>query len=80
MIAKTLVDLFLGMLRVAFEGFEIVGLPYQVINTLSTITVYGIWIVGADILGIFVSMIIGWWTVKLVVGLVVWIWELLPLT
>lgn len=80
MIVEGLVDLFLGLLRGAFSGMEIVGLPYQLISTLSTLTVYGTWVVGADILAIFISMVVGWWAIKFVVGLIVWIWELLPLT
>jgi len=80
MIVETVVDLFFSMLSLAFSGLEIVGLPYQVINTLATISVYGVWIVGADILAIFVSLIVGWWLIKFVVGMVVWLWELLPLT
>lgn len=80
MIVETVVDLFFSMLSLAFSGLEIVGLPYQVINTLATISVYGVWIVGADILAIFVSLIVSWWLIKFVVGMVVWLWELLPLT
>lgn len=80
MIGETLIDLFFSILRAAFSGLEIVGLPYQAINALTTIMSYGIWIVGADIMVLFSSMIVGWWAVKLAVGLVVWIWELLPLT
>lgn len=80
MIVETVVDFFFAMMSTAFQGMEIIGLPYQVINTLQTILVYGTWIVGADILALFVSMVVGWWALKLGVGLVVFIWELLPLT
>lgn len=80
MIVESVVDLFFALMSQAFAGLEIIGLPYQVINTLQTILVYGTWIVGADILAIFVSTIVSWWTIKFVVGLVVFIWELLPLT
>lgn len=80
MIVNSLIDLFLGIVRLAFNGLEIVGLPLQYINTLSTITAYGIWIVGLDVMAIIVTTIVGWWTIKMTVGLVIWIWELLPLT
>lgn len=79
MIVGTLVDLFLGIIRGALSGFEIIGLPFQYINTLNTILVYGVWIVGVDIMALFVSTIVFWWTLKLIVGLIVWLWELLPL-
>lgn len=80
MIVSGTVDLFFAILRGAFSGLEIIGLPLQFINTLQTIMVYGVWIVGADVISIFVTTIIAWWTIKLAVGLVVWLWELLPLT
>lgn len=80
MIVESVVDLFFALMAQAFAGLEIIGLPFQVINTLQTILVYGTWIVGADIMAIFVATVVGWWTIKFVVGLVVFIWELLPLT
>ena len=80
MIVETTVQLFFAILRGAFSGLEVVGLPLQLINTLQTILVYGIWVVGADIIAIFVATIVAWWGIKFTVGLVIWIWELLPLT
>lgn len=62
------------------SGFEFVGLPMQYINSLQTILVYGIWVVGLDIMSLFAVTIVGWWSIKLTVGLLVWLWELLPLT
>ena len=80
MIVQSVVDLFFTVLGNAFGALEFIGLPLQYINTLQTILVYGVWVVGADIMALFVTMVVGWWTVKLAVGLVVWLWELLPLT
>lgn len=80
MIVGTLIDLFFGILRVAFGTFEAVQLPTQAIDVLSTLTVYGMWVVGVDILALFVGTIVFWWVTKFSVGLVVWIWERLPLT
>ena len=80
MIVESIVDLFFASLSQAFLGLEIVGLPLQYINTIQTIIVYGTWIVGADIIAIFVAMIATWWTTKFVIGLVIWVWELLPFT
>lgn len=78
MIVEGIVDLFFATLSQAFLGLEIVGLPLQYINALQTILVYGTWVVGADIMAIFVAMVVGWWSIKLSVGLVVWLWELIP--
>lgn len=80
MIVESVVDLFFNTVLLAFQGLEIVGLPFQTINALNTILVYGTWIVGADLMAIFATMIVTWWVIKLTVGLVIWIWELLPLT
>lgn len=80
MIVEGLVNMFLGILRGAFSGFELVGLPMQYINTLNTILVYGNWVVGVDIMAIFVGTVVFWWAIKLSVGLIIWLWELLPLT
>lgn len=80
MITESLLDLFLGIFRLLIGGFEIVGLPTQFINTLSTIMCYGTWVVGLDIMVIFVTNVIAWWTIKFSIGLFVWIWELLPFT
>ena len=80
MIVETIVDIFFNSLLGFFNGLELIGLPFQLINTLSTILVYGVWIVGADIMALFISMVVSWWVIKLTIGLVLWIWELLPLT
>ena len=80
MIVESVVDLFFALFSTAVSGLEIIGLPYQFINTLSTIFVYGTWVVGADIMALFVAQIVGWWIIKFTVGIVVWAWELLPLT
>lgn len=80
MIVETIVDFFFASLSQAFLGLEIIGLPMQYINTLQTILVYGTWVVGADIMAIFVALIVGWWTIKMIVGAIIWIWELIPFT
>ena len=80
MIVESVVDLFFSVMTMAFGGLEIIGLPLQTINTLQTILVYGVWVVGADIMALFVGLVVGWWGMKFIVGLVVWVWELLPLT
>lgn len=80
MIIEGTLDLFFSLLEMAFSGLEAIYLPTQLINTLSTLMCYGVWVVGVDVLGYFVSAVVFWWTLKFTVGLVVWVWELLPLT
>lgn len=80
MIFETIVDIFFSLLTTALSGFEAVGLPLQLINALSTIVCFGVWVVGADVLSLFVASVVGWWYVKFTAGLVIFVWELLPFT
>lgn len=80
MIVESLVDLFISIMRAALGGLEFVNLPLQLINTLSTILVYGNWVVGVDIMALFASSVIFWWVFKMSIGLIVWVWNQLPLT
>lgn len=80
MIGEVLIDLFFSLFRTLFSTLEFINLPTQAINALSTITVYGTWIVGADILALFVGSVVFWWGVHMSIGLAVWLWKMLPLT
>lgn len=80
MVGELLIDLFFSIFRGLFSAFEFVALPTQAIGALSTITVYGVWIVGADILALFVGSVVFWWGVHMSIGLAVWLWDRLPLT
>lgn len=80
MIVEGLVDLFYNMFLGLVSGLEFIGLPYQVINVLNTILCYGVWVIGADVLSLFAASVVTWWGIKFVVGVFVFVWELLPLT
>lgn len=80
MIGELLIDMFFGIFRVAFSGIEFVGLPYQFVNSVATIFAYGNWVVGTDILAIFAATVVFWWVFHMSIGLIVWLWKLLPLT
>lgn len=80
MIGEALISLFLSTFRLLFGALEFINLPTQAIGALSTILVYGNWIVGVDILALFAGTVVFWWGVQLSIGLAVWVWEHLPLT
>lgn len=80
MIGELFIDLFFGIFRILFGAFEIFNLPTQAISALETILVYGNWIVGVDIMALFVGSVVFWWGIHTSIGLVVWLWKLLPLT
>lgn len=80
MIGEVLIDLCMGLFRGLFGALEFISLPTQLVSTLGTITAYGTWIVGVDILALFVGSVVFWWGVHLSIGLAVWLWKMLPLT
>lgn len=80
MIGEALIDLFLGTFRLLFGAIEFVSLPTHLIATLGNILVYGNWVVGIDIMALFVGSVVFWWGVHLSIGLAVWLWKMLPLT
>lgn len=80
MIGESLIDLFFNIFRTAIAGIEFINLPTQLIGTLSTILAYGNWVVGIDIMALFVGSVVFWWVFKMSIGLIVWVWDRLPLT
>lgn len=80
MIGETLIDMTLGLFGLLFSGLEFINLPLEFVSVLTNILAYGVWIVGLDIMALFVSSVLLWWGVHLSIGLAVWVWKLLPLT
>ena len=80
MIGETLIDLGFGIFRLLFGAFEMIGLPYQFMSVLESILAYGNWVVGVDIMILFVGSVVFWWGVHLSIGLAIWLWNQLPLT
>lgn len=80
MIVESLVDLCLRLLVGVFDTITLVPLPVALLDVLYDILVYGTWVVGADYMAIFIASVVGWAMVRFTVGLVVFLWELLPLT
>ena len=80
MILETIINIFCVMLDGLLSGFELVQIPKQGINALATVTAYGSYVVGADLLLCFASVVATWMLIKLVVGIGLFVWRLLPLT
>ena len=80
MIVEGLLDLFALLFQGALSGIEILTLPLDLMNFLQDILCYGIWVIGFDMMALVISSVLGWWVVKATVGLVIFIWKLLPLT
>ena len=84
MIFEAIFNLFFGILELALLGFEssldFMGLSYDVLDGLATFAGYGSWVVGADLLAVFGASVMFWWVFKGTVGVVVFLWRLLPFT
>lgn len=50
------------------------------LDPLLEIVCFGVWVVGVDLISLILSSAFLWLTTRLSVGLVLWIWDLLPFT
>lgn len=66
------------LLENLFVGLDFIMLPFDLINTLTTILQYGVWVVGADILLLFTGSVAIWWGAKLSIGVALWLYEHIP--
>lgn len=80
MILEALINVFCAMLDGLLSGLSLVQIPVQGIQVLATVTGYGSYVVGADLLLCFASVVSAWMLFKLVVGIGLFVWRLLPLT
>lgn len=81
MIVESLISFFCGFLDLVLGGITaFVTLPVNLVQTLGTIVAYGSWVIGSDLLVIFAGCVLSWCMVKLTLGVVLFIWRLLPLT
>lgn len=80
MIVEGLVDFALMLIEGLFSGLQLVSLPTDILTALLDFLCYGTWVVGADLMGIFIASVVAWMGIKFSVGLVLFIWRLLPLT
>lgn len=80
MIVMFFVSIIQGLIISTLSGLSSVALPFQLVGALGSITGYGAYIVGGDLLLIFASVVAFWLTVKLLIGIILFIWRLLPLT
>ena len=80
MIIELLVDFAVSIFSGLLNLCDFLSIPFDLVNPLATICSYGSWVVGADILLIFSGCVGFWWTFKMTVGIVKFIWQLLPLT
>ena len=79
MIIEFLLNIVIGFLTTAIDAVgSVITLPLNLITVLNTIWGYGCFILGSDLFVICMSCIFFWFSLRLAVGLVVFIWHLIP--
>lgn len=80
MVVESLVSMFINLMLGVCDTISLVPLPVAMMDVLFDILCYGTWIIGADFMAIFLTAIVGWFVVRFTLGIVIFLWELLPLT
>lgn len=80
MILEFTIDIFCNFLVGLLDAANAVAIPVNGIQTLATFASYGSYIVGSDLLLTFCGVVLMWMTIKLSVGIGLFLWRLLPLT
>ena len=80
MIFEFFINMFVTFLDTLISTVSMITLPIDMISALSTVSAYGSWVVGSDLLMIFATCVFSWTTIKISIGVILFIWRLLPLT
>lgn len=80
MIFEGLINLLCELLVNALTGFNLVTLPVNLVQALGAFCSYGSYVVGADLLLVFCSCVLGWSGLKAILGIFLFVWRLLPFT
>lgn len=80
MIIEFFVTIVTNLLTSALSAAQVLTIPSDIAGALSTFMAYGNYVVGGDLLLLFATSVTTWMTLKLTVGVVLFIWRLLPLT
>ena len=77
MITEGLLDIIFGLLKAPFELIGSFGFDLSEIAILGDVLKYGIWIIGSDLFALFISVVFGYYTLRLGIGIVEWAWNLM---
>lgn len=80
MILELMMDILISLIAEGLDFFNMVNIPLNGIQVLAEFCAYGSYIVGADLLLCFASVVLMWMGLKLLLGIALFIWRLLPLT
>ncbi len=80
LIISGLIDLVCNILKGLLSLADKLNIPTDAINVIGQITKYGCWIVGADFMALFFGVVIAMYSIKFSIGVIEWLWKMLPLT
>lgn len=80
MIIEFMCSILTTLINLAISACGVFSLPFELVNVLATFTSYGAYICGADMLLIFCSLVTFVFGIKITLGVVLFIWRLLPFT
>lgn len=79
MIFQVLIDFAVNIISRLIGGLSFFTIPFDFINVLATVCVYGNWLVGADVLLLFAGCVGSWFAIKITAGVVLFVYRLIPL-
>ena len=81
LIIEFLFNILVGSLTTALDMVgSILTLPFDTITVLANIWGYGTFILGSDLFVLCMASFFFWFLCRLTVGMVTWLWSLLPFT
>ena len=80
MIIEMMVDSLMLLIYSTFEMFNIVTLPFDLLNVFYEFCCYGAFVMGGDLLVVCFANISMWIAIRCSIGVVLFFWRLLPFT
>lgn len=78
MILEGLINIFVSFIDFMISGVSVFTLPLDMISAVSTLGAFGSWIVGSDLLMMVGACIFHWTVIKITVGVVLFVYRLIP--
>lgn len=80
MIIEFFLNIIVSFISVGLNGLgSVITLPVNLITVLSSVWGYGCFILGSDLFILCMGSIIFWFQVRFLIGLITFIWHLIPL-
>lgn len=78
MIIESMASLAVGILSSILSLINVFELPFDLIWVLGNILCYGSWVVGSDVLLLYVGCVSFWIGTRFSVGLAIWVYDKIP--